>query len=302
MKTTPSNIVSNKKSEINAMKNQISYLIYIRKNVYERFLVLFASLLCAASANAATLNEWLFDAPATGASFTAVNEVTGGSQVNEQNTGVSFQNLQVAGGPFYSSVGGEALHLTGTNYSATGASLTDWTGRTSLTIELWVNPASNIGGSKDVFSDSGQLLRLDPSGLGFILTGFIHDGSGYHSATGSTVILTDVWTHLALTYDGSTINTYVGSALDGTASYSTSSLTGDSTGLLSIGMFSFANFFIGDIDEVRQSDVALLPGNGSGVGTLAWNASLAVPEPGQVALMTVGGLMLLMFRRMRRRE
>jgi hypothetical protein len=50
------------------------------------------------------------------------------------------------------------------------------------------------------------------------------------------------------------------------------------------------------VDELRISDVALLPGEGTGDGELAWNATL-IPEPAVLSLLVLSGLTLLGRRR-----
>lgn len=272
-------------------------------------MALIAMTVCGRGANAATLNEWLFDVPPTGSNFVAYNQGTVGSTVQELSFGVAFQNLQVNGGPFSSTVGGQALFLgTGANYVAYGAGNGyNWSGSTALTLELWVNPTNGVGTTMDAYSDGGNVLRLVPVTGGYHLSAYVYTTSGGYNLVGTGSILipdNGTWTHIALTYGAGVANTYIGDTADLTnvsipGSLATSSLA---AGNNNIGSFLTSNYFKGYIDEVRTSNVALPLGDGSGIGTIAWDASLAaVPEPGTMALgMTAVGSFL--FLRVLRRK
>ena len=85
-----------------------------------------------------------------------------------------------------------------------------------------------------------------------------------------------MWVHMAYTFDNSGImRMYRDGVLEDQASnfgpYTSTTHT------LQIGAFNPTNDFSGKflMDDLRISDVALVPGNGSGVDELAWNASLS---------------------------
>jgi len=270
----------------------------MRTATHKILLLLLIPFAVAISAQAATLNEWLFDEPPAGASFVASNEVPGGAVLTEQYPGIAFADLQVAGGPFPLSVGvlqtGGGGSNNGIGRATTG--LTDWTGKTAFTIEMWVNAAVSAG-SRDIVNDRGQIMRLNPTTGGFFLQGFIYDGGYRSTATGTILIPYDTWTHVALTYNGSAIQTYIGGVSN--SSFTITSTLQNQNSLLTVGAFNAnASTFKGYIDEVRISDVALLPGNGSGNGVLAWDASL-VPEPSTFAL--IGMATLVAFINSRKR-
>ncbi|MEO6848492.1 MAG: LamG domain-containing protein [Chthoniobacterales bacterium] len=284
------------------------------KTTLQLLMVIVSSTVCSGFVNAATVNEWLFDTPPTGAQFIATNQVPGGTSMAELNQYVTYQNLQVAGGPFYNTVGGQTLDLTQSpppvsghqyGYAAQGvANIINWSGKTTITTELWVNPSSNSPAVSDAFFDGGNGIRLIGTAGGFNMEGFIFNGTYVGTTAGSLLIPYNTWTHIAMTYDGTTIRTYVGDQLDLTNTLSiTTTLAAQATASY-IGEFSTQNYLLGYIDEVRTSDVALGLGDGSGNGTIAWNASLAtpVPEPTAVAMgmMAIGGFGLMRLIRRKR--
>jgi hypothetical protein len=62
----------------------------------------------------------------------------------------------------------------------------------------------------------------------------------------------------------------------------------------------FAGHFL--IDELRFSDAVLLPGNGTGINELAWNASLAALNPEPATALSLLATCGLVGRRLRRRQ
>lgn len=197
-------------------------------------------------------------------------------------TGTSLRSL-VGGGGGYVTPSTSLLHR-----GTTG----------ELTIEFWfkslritpsfayiVNfPGGNGGsfpGDWGVYSNSSGDLRFFEYS-----NGFPEVGSGAGASDGD-------WHHVAFTIDSAGVMT---SYLDG-GLITQSAATGASAAALADALqFAHANNSFADhdflIDELRISDVALLPGTGTGNGELAWNASL-VPEPTSVLLLVSGGLMLL---------
>lgn len=255
----------------------------------------------AQSVGAATLGEWLFDSP-VGPSYVVSNEVAGGvmpAMVNWNPTTYNT-NFQVAGGPFltntpYHSIGMLHIEASGDKSAYGNPDGINWAGK-QLTIELWVNPSKpGVSTIEYPISVNEQILRLDSVTDGYQLTGVMYGANGYNFAypTGNHTLATGVWSHIAMTYDGATLKTYVNGALDGTLSVATTLANGTSQINIGSGYYGTSPFS-GDVDEVRVSDVALLPGDGSGKGVLAWDATL-VPEPSSLALVALSAMWL--FRR-----
>lgn len=249
-------------------------------------------VLLARSASAATLGEWLFDSP-VGPSFAVSNEVPGGVTpvMFNWNPTTYGTNFQVAGGPFltntpYHSVGMLQIESGGDKSAYANPDGINWVGK-QLTIEMWIYPIKPGASSIEYpVSVNEQILRLDSVTGGYQLTGQIFgtNGATYAYPTLSP-IPTGTWSHIAMTYDGANLKTYVNGVLDGSTAVTT--LLTNGTSQLNIGSGYFGTSpFSGNIDEVRISDVALLPGDGSGKGVLAWNATL-VPEPSLMALISL---------------
>lgn len=132
---------------------------------------------------------------------------------------------------------------------------------TAVTVTAWIKP-DNIDAYDRIISKS----HTDNSppytmyGIHFDNAGhlWMEAGSGgvQHLATGSTVISTGTWTHIACTFDGAVMKVFVNGVPDGQAD-----LTGTidtNTMPLTIGKSGYSsNYFTGIIDEVRIYGEAL---------------------------------------------
>lgn len=264
--------------------------------------ILLAGILVASTefvgwATGAVIAEWLFDTGLT--NDLAINSVPGGDQPRMQLPSVAFTNLHAAGGPFsnsvpYSSIGMMSTPTTG-QYIAlkTSGFALDWTTMSQFTIEMWINP-NTATGTQDPINLRGQGMRLTYNS-GYFLTAYINNGAGGGPTPfTSAKVFPNMWSHIAMTYDGATLRTYVNGVQDGSKAVVLS--PSNSFSQLVIGGYSTsANPFHGGIDEIRVSNVALLPGDGSGKGVLAWNATL-VPEPNAAAFLSLAAA-LMFFRR-----
>ena len=126
-----------------------------------------------------------------------------------------------------------------------------------MTLEAWVNPSTVTSGWRDVIYKGNDNYFLegttDHSGV---------PGGGATFGTADTTIFatstlsTNVWTHIALTYDGSALRFYTNGVLISTVAQAGNIAT--STNPLQIGSDSiFGQFFAGSIDEVRVYNSAL---------------------------------------------
>ena len=126
---------------------------------------------------------------------------------------------------------------------------------TGMTLEAWVDP-SNATNSNPVIIKEGtgvapySLYSADTTTPVSYLT--TNTSGSISAATASNALATNTWSHLAATYDGSTLTLYVNGVVVNSAAVSASSMI-TSTGKLKIGGDSvFANeFFQGLIDDVR---------------------------------------------------
>jgi hypothetical protein len=150
---------------------------------------------------------------------------------------------------------GSGLSFNGTNAWVTiddspSLDLTD-----GLTIEAWVNPSSGTGTRtvlmKEAFSGLAYALYSTVGGQRPV--GYVHTRRDA-SAVGSTAVPLNTWTHLAFTFDGSTLRLYMNGTLVRTSSANGSSSGAiiTSAGALRIGGNAvFGEYFRGIIDEVR---------------------------------------------------
>jgi Concanavalin A-like lectin/glucanases superfamily/Bacterial Ig-like domain/Bacterial Ig domain/PKD domain/Glucose / Sorbosone dehydrogenase len=156
---------------------------------------------------------------------------------------------------------GEALSFDGLNdlVSVPDSSTLDLT--TGMTLMAWARPV--LLGTKW----RTLILKEQPGNLVYALygnrnttrpTSEIHAGGGLRTANGTAPLPIDAWSHVAATYDGLALRTYVDGVQVGTSAFTGAITT--STGLLQIGANAiWGEYFQGLIDEVRVYNRALTP-------------------------------------------
>jgi hypothetical protein len=122
----------------------------------------------------------------------------------------------------------------------------------AMTLEAWVNPTSVSGWQTALLKEGSNALAYGlyinndtnrPSAN-------VHAGSNEVDTRGTAQVATGTWTHLAGTYDGSTLRLYVNGSLASSLAVSGTLL--NSTGALRIGGNGvWGEWFKGLIDEVR---------------------------------------------------
>jgi hypothetical protein len=189
-----------------------------------------------------------------------------------------------------------------------------------LTVEFWhkglsytfgnvLGPVSSIspgGGGQEanrwqISTGMGNLGNPSPTGFEYDLSVYgTSGGSGNRTraTTGPDWPVEDVWKHVAVTTNHDTGELFI--YVNGVEKASATGLVAQAVLDAPLRLLNNAatTNFNGHalVDEMRISDVALLPGDGSGNGVLAWNTSL-VPEPTALGLLVAGGLMILGRRR-----
>jgi Concanavalin A-like lectin/glucanases superfamily len=123
-----------------------------------------------------------------------------------------------------------------------------------MTIEAWVKPTALASWRSVVTKEQASALPYalyasnnlgEPAGSVFTTSAL--------TASGPPALGLSTWTHLAMTWDGSTVRLYVDGALVATRAAPGALLT--STGLLRIGGNSLrGEYFSGLIDDVRVYD------------------------------------------------
>ncbi len=155
---------------------------------------------------------------------------------------------------------GGALVFNGAGALVTISNSTSLDLTTGMTIEAWVNPSVVNSAWRDVIYKGKDNYYLE----GTSTSGSVPGVGGTFGTTprvlyGVAALSTNTWTHLAATYDGTTIRLYVNGAQVASAAQTGAIAT--STNSLQIGGDSlYGQFFQGTIDEVRLYNVALTAG------------------------------------------
>jgi hypothetical protein len=191
---------------------------------------------------------------------------------------------------------GKALSFNGTSNWVTVADAAALHLTTGMTVEAWVNPAV---ASTDW---AAAVIKERTGGLAYALyatdgankppAGYINAGGIDRNATGTATLPLNTWSHLAVTYNGSTLRLYVNGAQ--VASKSQTGTIASSTGPLRFGGDSvWGEYFSGLIDEVRVYSTALTQAQiqidmntpvGGGGGAQLADRPAATPGPGTPAV------------------
>ncbi len=143
-----------------------------------------------------------------------------------------------------------ALNFDGTDDRITIADNVAFDFSGGFTAEAWVNP--DIYGVQTYLSqyntnqESFAFVLLNSGRIEFTIT---TDGSTDEYFESTIGVGTGKWSHVALTYDGSTMRAYINGVAAGTKSLSGTMF--NSTAPIEIGARNNAHFFNGNIDEVR---------------------------------------------------
>jgi len=159
---------------------------------------------------------------------------------------------------------GGALSFDGANDWLTVADANNLDLTTGMTLEAWVYPTALNSWETALLKEAGNELAYslyadnngNDTGGPRRPAGYIRQGSNSYTATGSSQLPLNTWTHLAATYDGSALRLYV----NGTqvSSLARSGSINTSTGPLRVGGNAvWGEYFNGSIDEVRVYSRAL---------------------------------------------
>ena len=288
-----------------------------------------SALVLTSAAEATTVGLWLFDGSTvdtnlpTGTEFRDISGNDLGFVYTDESPALTIPKVQLTSDVPAAIGVGTALTVPigiGRVIDTPGSSLLHPANTGEFTVEFWhknlnlgfqnvlgpVAMASPGGGGQEpnrwqITTGIGNLGVGSP-------TGYEYDGTFYGTTGGGgnrTRVTTtqdwnvpDVWKHFALTASQSTGELII--YVDGVQVASATGLvaqTAISQPLRLLANAATTNFGgNAQIDELRISDVVLLPGEGTGDGELAWNASL-IPEPATLGLMVLGGLAMLNRRR-----
>lgn len=155
---------------------------------------------------------------------------------------------------------GNALNFDGTN-DFVSLPYNALQNTSSFTFECWVRPTGGssyraLVSSRSAGSNTmGYIIYINPSGKWDFWTGN-NSTSGWNYLSNVAPVVFNKWTHIAATYDGTTMKFYVNGSLAGSSVASAAMNTTDpiKIGAGDVGNDSF--FFPGSIDEVRFWNVA----------------------------------------------
>jgi len=205
-------------------------------------------------------------------------EGTNGSTVLDTVTGLgegTITNASIVSGKF-----GSALAFNGTNSVVAVSSSAVSALTSNMTIEAWVNPATTGNSWRPVIGKSSNGSQLN-----YVVQGAtpqngvpaLYVAPSSSNLYGSTPLPTNTWSHIAVTYNGTTLCLYVNGVLvssqaqSGAPTPSTVPLTIGSDGLLQA-------FWNGAIDEVRIYNVAV---NAAQIQTDMNSPIVSIPVPPQ---------------------
>jgi hypothetical protein len=170
----------------------------------------------------------------------------------QSNTGTISSATWSAAGKF-----GAALSFNGISSWVTVADAASLDLTSGLTIEAWLNPA--VGTAWRTVA-----LKENANGLAYALysannalrpAGFVHTNADW-GLNGTSAVALNVWTHLALTFDGTTLRMFVNGVQASSTSVAGAAVV--TSGPLRIGGNSvWGEYFKGLIDEVRIYNRAL---------------------------------------------
>lgn len=188
------------------------------------------------------------------------NEATGTAVTDSSgsaNNGTAVNATRTTTGRF-----GGALSFNGTSSIVNVPDADSLDATTAVTTMAWVNSTTNTGWRSVIMKENPARTDLAYALYGSTTTrgpgGWIVSGTAFstRAAERTTRLTNGTWTHIAMTYDGTTIRLYV----NGTqaATRATTGAIAATTGGLKIGGNSlWGEYFAGQIDEVRVYNRAL---------------------------------------------
>ena len=198
---------------------------------------------------------------------------------------------------------GNAVNFDGTNDRIDVADSSSLDLRSGMTLEAWVRPTASSGYRtvilKEVPGELAYALYAADSDHSSRPSGWARISSSSSYADGTGALPLSVWSHIAVTFDGSSLRMYVNGALTRTTAVS-GSMVVSSMPLRIGGNTIWGEYFRGQIDEVRvynrvlpasdiQTDMStpITATSGGGTDTTPPQVSLSAPANGAVVSGTI---------------
>jgi fibronectin type 3 domain-containing protein len=183
----------------------------------------------------------------------------------EEGTGTSVSDASgnnnggtLAAGTTWTAQGrfGSALQFSGTTSGVTVADANSLDLTTGMTVEAWVFPTIAPAGWRAVVGkDVDRYYLMASSNTNLPIIGATFSPGGNLNTYAPSALAVNTWTHLAATYDGTTVRLFVDGVQVATRAQSGALTT--STSPLTIGHNFYGERFTGRIDEVRVYNRAL---------------------------------------------
>jgi fibronectin type 3 domain-containing protein len=151
---------------------------------------------------------------------------------------------------------GNALSFNGTTARSTVADANDLDLSSAMTLMAWVYPNVTPQSWRTILHKETDVYYLFAGSSGPGTAGGGTFGSGNVNAYGPSALPAGTWTHVATTYDGTTVRLYVGGTLVASAP-ATGSILSSSSPLSIGGTAAYGEYFNGRIDDVRVYNRAL---------------------------------------------
>jgi len=207
--------------------------------------------------------------PVLAMSFNEVSGLSANDSSGNGNTGTIAGATRVTGQVGF----GGALQFNGSSSIVNIPHSASLALSSAMTLEAWVNPSANAGSGANDGWRTVIMKERGTTGLAYALygndgdanpsrpAGYIRNANTDKEAAAGPAVPVGVWTHLAVTYDGTSIRLYVNGVLRSTTGSAGGGIAA-STAPLRIGgntVFSIpgTEYFAGLIDEVRIYNRAL---------------------------------------------
>lgn len=167
----------------------------------------------------------------------------------------------------------------------------------ALTVEAWVNPRSYSGFARGILQKWGGVLDqrnysfdINPDGRGYII---VSSDGGFVNVLqlfGTSTVTLNQWTHLAATYDGTTLRYFVNGRLENSAAWTQGMFAGTSPVIIGAAFGNTTNsvmsHFDGQIDEATIYNRALTPTEIAGIYAAGASGKFGLMFPPDDALVS----------------
>jgi hypothetical protein len=204
-----------------------------------------------------------------------------------QDSSGNANHATLTGSPTYTTgkVGTGALSLNGTSQYAQAPDANTLDLSNPFTLSAWVNPSVALSDFRSILVKNYTYF-LYGSVSSYCGAGSVLGGFGGGTVCQASPLPANTWTHLALTYNGSTLALYRNGNPTPVVTASATGTPTNTTGTLQIGASQYGEYFNGKIDDVRVYNRAL-----SGMDIQALYTRIPYTAPQTQIAPTIDGLL-----------